>query len=130
MSYLPRCVRLFGGVLLFVASIGHAQTPATAQPSQDQGITRVQADQILQELRQIRQLLSNNAAVQRPAQAPPAPQNGKVNITGLPVLGRADAPLASSPLTCRCPSIATPPRPPRQRFAPESRTSSLSCAPC
>ena len=93
MSYLATWVRLFGGALLFIASIANAQTPATAQPSQNQGITREQADQILQELRQIRQLLSNNAAAQHPAQAAPSPRNGKVNIAGLPVLGRADAPL-------------------------------------
>ena len=77
MSYLATGVRLFGGVLLFIASIANAQTPATAQPSQNQGITREQADQILQELRQIRQLLSNNAAAQRPAQAAPSPRTAR-----------------------------------------------------
>jgi protein-disulfide isomerase len=93
MSYLAKCASLFCGALLFVASVANAQTPNTQTQSQYQGITREQADQILQELRQIRQLLTNNSAAQRPSQATPSPQRGKVNIAGLPVLGRADAPL-------------------------------------
>jgi protein-disulfide isomerase len=80
--------------------------PALAQPGANankaavenpaQGITQKQADAILEELRQIRQLLAANIAAARapqPAAQPAPPQNAKVNITGLSVLGSKDAPL-------------------------------------
>lgn len=60
-----------------------------------EGMTKDQADAILNELRQIRQLLEKqqpSAAAQAPA-PPAAAQNAKVNIGGLAVLGRPDAPL-------------------------------------
>jgi protein-disulfide isomerase len=81
-------------ILLSLSAASFAQAPATP-PAQD-GITHEQADQILQELRQIRQLLANQAAAQRAPQAAPAApaaQTAKLNIAGLPVLGRQDAPL-------------------------------------
>lgn len=93
MSYLATCTRLVCGALLFVASVAQAQTPTAQTQSQGQGITREQGDQILQELRQIRQLLANNPSAQRPVQTAASAHNGKVNIAGLAVLGRADAPL-------------------------------------
>ena len=55
------------------------------------GITRAQADEILDELRQIRQLLEKNAAA-----APAAPEAGgkvRVKIEKLPVLGDKNAPI-------------------------------------
>src|SRR5438270_1906764 len=62
---------------------------------QDSGITRQQADQILNELRQIRQLLEKQ---EQHAAAAPAPQPAKVsratvNLEGVPMLGSKDAPL-------------------------------------
>jgi protein-disulfide isomerase len=114
-SIFRHTVRLLGAVLILY-SISYAQSPNPPKP-QAGGITRDQADQILQELRQIRQLLETErgggaianelrllrqaierqqAAVPAAAPAPagpPAPQNAKVNIGGLQVLGRKDAPL-------------------------------------
>ena len=68
----------------------HGQVAA----NQDSGITRQQADQILNELRQIRQLLEQQAK----AGAQPAPQAPKVtratlNMDGVAMLGSKDAPL-------------------------------------
>lgn len=87
--------RLFRLNLIAVVFALLATAPAqTAKPTDPQqgGITHEQADQILQELRQIRQLLSNGAAPQQ-APAPAPPQKAKVNIAGLPALGSKDAPL-------------------------------------
>ncbi len=59
----------------------------------DQGISRQQADQILQELRQIRQLLEKQA---RPAAAPQeeAPSRAKISdLSGVSMLGKKDAPI-------------------------------------
>ncbi len=90
-------MRLFPALFLFFAAAGASSAQAPSQtPAQDGGITRQQADQILQELREIHQLLANQAvAQQRAAQtAAPAPAlKGKLNVAGLPVLGRNDAPL-------------------------------------
>ena len=70
--------------------------PASGQVavSQDTGISRQQADQILNELRQIRQLLEK----QDRGAAAPAPQPAKVtratlNMEGVAMLGSKDAPL-------------------------------------
>ncbi len=57
---------------------------------QEQGITRQQADEILKELRQIRQLLEKQAG--KPAQ-PDQPVRAKVNLEGSQMLGAKDAPL-------------------------------------
>lgn len=78
--------------LLSVSHISLAQA-AGGPPDSGGGITHEQADQILQELRQIHQLLANGAGAQRAQQTAPAAQKGKLNISGLPVLGRSDAPL-------------------------------------
>jgi protein-disulfide isomerase len=63
--------------------------PLLAQ--QNTGITQQQADQILNELRQIRQLLEKQA---KPAQ-PPAEQivRAKMNLEGSAMIGNKDAPL-------------------------------------
>jgi protein-disulfide isomerase len=55
---------------------------------QEPGITRQQADEIINELRQIRQLLEKQAAGQ--AQGP---QKVKLNMEGAPLLGSKDAPI-------------------------------------
>ena len=58
--------------------------------SANDGITREQADQILDELRQIRQLLQKQAENKPPG--PPAPAVAKLHLEGAPMLGAKDAP--------------------------------------
>jgi protein-disulfide isomerase len=58
--------------------------------SADSGITREQADQILDELRQIRQLLEKQAENNKPA-GPPAPAKAHLHLEGAPMLGSKDA---------------------------------------
>jgi protein-disulfide isomerase len=91
ISIMKQALRM-SAVLLVCTFISSAQT-ASAQVAPDVGITHEQADQILQELRQIHQLLANNAAAPRPQPAAPAALNGKLNIAGLPFLGQPNAPL-------------------------------------
>ena len=78
-----------------------AQTPQaaqTAQPSQaaqaaqnnEPGITRQQADDILDELRQIRQLLEKQ---QRAANEDEKPKRATLNLKGLEPLGKKNAPI-------------------------------------
>lgn len=63
-------------------------------PAQEPGITRQQADQILQELRQIRQLLEKQGRPAPAAQPEETPTRAKIgDLTGVPMLGRKDAPL-------------------------------------
>jgi protein-disulfide isomerase len=69
--------------------------PAAAQvaPGESQGITRQQAEDILKELRQIRQLLEKQPgkAPGQPDQEQPA--RAKLNLDGFQMLGSKDAPL-------------------------------------
>ncbi|HWB86937.1 MAG TPA: thioredoxin domain-containing protein [Bryobacteraceae bacterium] len=74
--------------------------------SAEDGITRQQADQILNELRQIRQLLEKQDA-KAAAPAPAAPEQNpkaKVNLDGVNMLGSKDAPLTMVEFTdYQCP---------------------------
>jgi protein-disulfide isomerase len=67
-----------------------AQVPTNQEP----GITRQQADQILNELRQIRQLLEQQAkAGAQAAPQPPKTSRATLNMEGVAMLGSKDAPL-------------------------------------
>ena len=67
--------------------------PLGAQDAaKDQGITRQQADQILNELRQIRQLLEKQQA-QAPRPQEEQPTRAKLNLAGFAMLGSKEAPL-------------------------------------
>jgi protein-disulfide isomerase len=116
-SLVNRTLRLLAAVLILF-SMSYAQAAGTAKP-QSGGITRDQADQILNELRQIRKLLETEqgsgaiaaelrllrqamerqqaaapaAAPQGQPSQPPQATSAKVNVSGLQVLGRKDAPL-------------------------------------
>lgn len=57
--------------------------------AKDEGITREQADEILSELRQIRQLLEKQAEKGAPA----GPSHTKLNLEGFQMLGSKDAPI-------------------------------------
>lgn len=87
---------LFLGSALWAADVkpGRAVTPPAKTP---EGITRQQADAILNELKQIRTLLENQQKLL--AQRPPAPSGPaepelvKLKVADEPTLGRADAPV-------------------------------------
>ena len=65
-------------------------------------ITRQQADDILNELRQIRQLLERQGATA--AEEPPAPITAKLNLAGMNMLGSKNAPLTMVEFTdYQCP---------------------------
>ena len=70
--------------LIMAAALG-AQT----KPADEPGITRQQADEILNELRQIRQLLEKQA---RPAEVP-KPSSIKLDLRNTHMLGSKDAPV-------------------------------------
>ena len=85
LRYATAALPLLG--LLLAAPPGRAQ----GNPKED-GITREQANQILDELRRIRQLLEKQNKPQAPA-APPEPTKAKINVQGSEMLGSRDAPL-------------------------------------
>jgi protein-disulfide isomerase len=69
----------------------------------EDGITRAQADAILNELRQIRTLLERQNAAKAP-EPPPQPATFSMNLEGRPFLGSKDAPLTMVQFTdYQCP---------------------------
>ena len=78
-----------------MAALALAMLLPLAAQQQNNGITQQQANDILNELRQIRQLLEKQQA-RGPVQGQPAPEQiirAKLNLTGVPMLGSKDAPL-------------------------------------
>jgi protein-disulfide isomerase len=72
--------------------------------AQDQGISRQQADEILNELRQIRQLLEKQAKAPAPQPQPEQITRAKVNLDGFAMLGSKDAPITMVEFTdYQCP---------------------------
>jgi len=70
--------------------------PVVAQqnaPQQNDGITRQQAEEIINELRAIRQLLIQQQQAKAPAAAQDQPQRAKLNLDGFQMLGSKSAPL-------------------------------------
>ncbi len=78
--------------------------PANAQVNpKEEGITREQANQILEELRNIRQLLEKQNKPQTPP-APAEPTKAKLNMTGSEMLGSKNAPITMVEFTdYQCP---------------------------
>ena len=79
---------VFGALALALPFAAVGQAPS-AQPAQEPGITRRQADEILDELRQIRRLLERQAQAEA---KPPEPARAKVNLEGAEMLGSKTAP--------------------------------------
>jgi protein-disulfide isomerase len=93
----PRWAALILTLAVFGPSSSSAQQgPAPSGDAKDSGITRQQADEILNELKAIRQLLENQ---NRPAgrgqlsPMPQVPQTGKLRLEGGYSLGSSDAPV-------------------------------------
>lgn len=82
---------------LFGSSSSSAQqSTKPSDNTKDSGITREQADEILSELRAIRQLLERQNQTAGPTQLPPMPQipqTGKLRLEGGYSLGSDDAPV-------------------------------------
>ncbi len=82
--WAARCLPLALAALLL--------TPWPAR-SQDSGITREQADEILKELRQIRQMLEKGVVHVTTSPQPGSEQKAQLKLGDAPVLGKKDAPV-------------------------------------
>jgi protein-disulfide isomerase len=96
-SRLRRAVCCIGigvaGLWMSLSTLGAEQAAnKPAVPSVQQAITSAQAEEILTELRKIRQLLEKNSAASQPA-AVPVPEKVSVAVRDSNALGRDDAPL-------------------------------------
>jgi protein-disulfide isomerase len=86
MTYSLRYTRLAALPLILLMTLAAQDSKKSKK---DTGITSEQAGQILDELRQIRQLLQAQAE----KNAPPAPSRAKLDLGGFQMLGSKDAPV-------------------------------------
>jgi protein-disulfide isomerase len=93
--------RLAGAAVLVLVTAG-----ATTVGAQDT-ITREQADTLIREIRELRRAIDGLRAPARPAERPPD-EKVRVDLTGVHVLGRDDAPLTMVEFTdLECPFCRT-----------------------
>lgn len=85
-------MRKLAAIGIFSLGLAFAGTVEKTEPAAEPGITRDQADAILDELRQIRILLEKNAA-QAPAGSVDPDGKVKLKLGNSPVLGNRNAPL-------------------------------------
>jgi protein-disulfide isomerase len=79
---------IMGAVLSVVLLLASGPPPASAQDS----ITREQADTLIREIRELRRAIESLRAPRAGAERPPD-EKVRVDLTGVNVLGRADAPV-------------------------------------
>jgi protein-disulfide isomerase len=95
--------RLAAAVLTAVLLLAPGVPPVPAQDT----ITREQADTLIKEIRELRRILESLRAPQRGAERP-ADEKVRVDLTGVNVLGKADAPLTLVEFTdLECPYCRT-----------------------
>ena len=76
----------------------------TSSPSRAQSITRQQGEEMLKELRAIRQALERLTQPQQDPNTPPPDRRAKMAAVGGPIMGKADAPLTLVEFTdLQCP---------------------------
>ena len=96
--------KIFNRTLLAALPLALLLPPGAAAASKkEETITRQQADDILNELRQIRQLLERQGATAAKDQ-PPGPVKAKLNLAGMAMLGSKNAPITMVEFTdYQCP---------------------------
>ena len=105
MTTRARLVRSALVVLALALTLGAAAPVAAEDP-----ITRDQAERLIQEIRQLREVLQQLRAPQPAAAAPqrPADEKVKVDLRGTHVMGRSDAPVTMVEFTdLECPFCRT-----------------------
>ena len=94
MTTLFRYTSLAALALVLLPAASAQVAPGQIVANQEPGISRLQADQILNELRLIRQLLEKQDRGAAPqAQQPPKVTRATLNMEGVAMLGSKDAPL-------------------------------------
>jgi protein-disulfide isomerase len=96
MNYFFRHARFAALPLVLLLPLAAQDSKDSKKSKKDTGISSEQADQILDELRQIRELLQQQSELlqaQAGKNGPPAPARAKLDLAGFQMLGSKDAPV-------------------------------------